>query len=78
MEKISKKLYNEASDKPEELFEILIVLNHKDDVKEIPLAMFKTYMGTILSATVTGSEIIMLSKMKCVTSIEVDGEVTAW
>ena len=78
MEKISKELLNEAAREPEKSFNVLIVLAGEKDADNLPIKEFKTYMGNIVAATVTGSEITSLSKMESVQSIEMDGEVTAW
>ncbi|TVQ01042.1 MAG: hypothetical protein EA359_14710 [Balneolaceae bacterium] len=78
MEKISIELRNEALRNPEKTFNVLIVLKDGNSVESLPIKDFKTYMGTILFAELTGSEITSLNKMENVTSIEIDGEVTAW
>jgi len=78
MEKISIELRNEALRNPEKLFNVLIVLKDGHSVESLPIKDFKTYLGNIVAAKITGSEIVSLNKLENVTSIEIDGEVTAW
>ncbi len=78
MEKISTELLAEAAREPAKSFNILIVLEDEKDADNLPIKEFKTYMGNIVAAMVSGSEITSLSKMESIKSIEMDGEVTAW
>ncbi|MCC5907106.1 MAG: hypothetical protein JJU13_12920 [Balneolaceae bacterium] len=77
MAKISKDLLSRASDQPNEKFMVMIVLTDEKAAGELPIKNYKSYMGNILSATVTGAQITELNKLDSVESVEIDGEVRA-
>jgi hypothetical protein len=77
MGKLSEKLLADAKRNPQKTFQVLIVLNDETDAETLPISNFKKYMGNILAATLTGKEVVVLSGMKTVQSIELDGEVNA-
>ncbi len=77
MAKISKDLLNRAENKPDEQFQVMIVLSDEKAAGQLPIKNYKTYMGNIVSARITGAEITELNKLKSVESIEIDGEVRA-
>ncbi len=55
----------------------MIVLTDEKAAGELPIKNYKSYMGNILSATVTGAQITELNKLESVESVEIDGEVGA-
>lgn len=74
MEKISPSLYRLVKSEPEKKYPVLIVVKNGTDIATLPLQNPRHLMEDIASATLTGNEVLRLSKLKEIESIELDEE----
>lgn len=75
MKKIETKLLELIEKEPQIVCKTIIVFEVGTDVNELKISDFNMLMSNILSVTLTGEEIIRLSKCKAVISIEPDMEM---
>ena len=75
MKKIEEKLAKLINDEPGKEFKVIMVTESNTDFNKLELRQFNRLMDNILSATLTGKEIINLSKNNKIISIEPDMEM---
>lgn len=74
MDKISAKLLQEIKSKPENEYRVLIVVKNSTVIKNLPIQNARQLMENIASATVSGNDILKLSELTEIESIELDEE----
>ena len=74
MKKISEPLKSKVSSEPNSTFNVLIVVKQDTDIKKLQLKEHNLLMDNILSTTLSGSEIKILSQRDEVESIELNEE----
>lgn len=74
MKKISEALKSKVISDPNSTFNVLVVVKQHTDIKNLKLKGYNLLMDTILSTTLSGSEIKELSQRDEVQSIELNEE----
>lgn len=75
MAEIEKKFAKLVNENPEKEFKIIMVFESGYDVNKFNLKKINLLMDSILSTTLTGKEIIEISKNNAISSIEPDSEM---
>lgn len=75
MDKISSSLRQQIKSEPGKSYHVLIVVEDGTDIDNLPLQSSRLLMENIASATLTGNEVLKLSELKEIESIELDEEV---
>ena len=75
MKKIEATLSQLIDKQPNNEYNIIIVFDAATDIEKLNLKKFNKLMKNILNATLTGKEIIQLSKNDAVISIERNSEI---